>query len=401
MLRPLLHVAVPIVMSVLVATGVRSQTPTRLPSEPLSLPPAKTQPEAQRQLPPLPSRSATRLPLVGSWAYQLQNADLDALAASPFDLLVIDYSRTADDAGRYTADEIARLQKKPDGSRRIVLAYLSIGEAESYRGYWRDDWVEPLTVILGVVGNDAASRTSRAKNPLQRPASGRPRVLNIPSLTAPPWLGLENPHWAANYLVRYWDQAWQDIIFGSKDAELDRIVTAGFDGVYLDRVDAYLAAAKRPTARDEMIRFVLTLSKHARTSRPGFLIVPQNAEELLDSRDYVAAIDGIAKEDLFYGQARTDEDLNPEDQVRQALDRLGDARRRGLPVLVVEYVRAPAKQAAVRPRIVEHGFVPYFSVRALDQLLIYDESQAQPAAKDKASPPDKGQRPAVPGTTKR
>ena len=393
--RPLLHVAVPIVMAVLVATGVRSQTPTRLPSEPL----AKTQPEAPR--PPLPGRSSTRLPLPGSWAYQLQNADLEAIAASPFDLVVIDYSRTADDAGRYTAGEIARLQKKPDGSRRIVLAYLSIGEAESYRSYWRDHWVEPMTVIPGTVTNEPAGRTGRAKASQQRPATGRPRVLNIPTLTAPPWLGLENPQWPANYLVRYWDQAWQDIIFGSKEAELDRIVASGFDGVYLDRVDAYLAATKRPGARDEMIRFVLALAQHARTARPAFLIVPQNAEELLESPDYIAAIDGIAKEDLFYGQARTDEDPNPEDQVRQALDHLDDARRRGLPVLVIEYVRAPAKQAAIRPRILEHGFVPYFSVRALDQLVIYSESQVQPAAKDKAAPPDKGKRPAVPGNTKR
>ncbi len=383
MLRSLLHVAVAMVVSGLVATGVRSQTPSRLPTEPLPLPLNKSHSEASR--PPLPGRSSTRLPLVTSWAYQLQNADLDALAASPFDLLVIDYSRTADDAGRYTATEIARLQKKPDGSRRIVLAYLSIGEAESYRGYWRDDWVEPMTVILGAVGNDPAGRTGRAKAPLQRPATGRPRILNIPSLTAPPWLGLENPHWSSNYLVRYWDPAWQDIIFGSREAELDRIVAAGFDGAYLDRVDAYLAATKRAGAREEMIRFILALSRHARTLRQNFLIVPQNGEELLESPSYVAAIDGIAKEDLFYGQARTDEDPNTEQQVRQALDYLDGVRRRGLPVLVVEYVRAPAKQAALRPRILDHGFVPYFSVRAHDQLMPHDE----------------GQRPAVPGNTQR
>lgn len=397
MLRPLLHVTVPLLMWVLVTSGVEAQGPTRLPSEPLPATPPRMQPEV-----PPASRSTTRLPPVASWAYQLQNANLDAIAASPFDLVVIDYSRSADDAGRYTADEIARLRRKPDGGRRIVLAYLSIGEAESYRGYWRDDWVEPLTVILGAVANDPAGRTGRAKAPLQRPATGRPRVLNFPSLTAPPWLGPENPSWSANYLVRYWDQTWQDIIFGSKDAELDRIVAAGFDGVYLDRVDAYLAAGKRATSRDEMVRFVLALAKHARALKPGFLIVPQNAEELLEEQAYFAAVDGIAKEDLFYGQARTDEDPNADEQVRQSLERLVDARRRGLPILVVEYVRAPAKQAAVRPRILEHGFVPYFSVRALDQLVTYDDSQnPPPAAKDKAQPPDKGQRPAGPGSAKR
>jgi len=39
--------------------------------------------------------------------------------------------------------------------------------------------------------------------------------------------------------VRYWDPNWQYIICGSSDSYVNRIVNAGFDGVYLDLVDEY------------------------------------------------------------------------------------------------------------------------------------------------------------------
>ena len=70
---------------------------------------------------------------IKSWGYQLQKPDADAIAASPYDLVVIDYSKTGEDEEAFTPDDLRRMQVKPDGSRRIVLAYLSIGEAESYR----------------------------------------------------------------------------------------------------------------------------------------------------------------------------------------------------------------------------------------------------------------------------
>ena len=44
------------------------------------------------------------------------------------------------DANALTAADLARLRVKPDGSRRVVLSYLSIGEAENYRYYWNKSW---------------------------------------------------------------------------------------------------------------------------------------------------------------------------------------------------------------------------------------------------------------------
>jgi cysteinyl-tRNA synthetase len=88
---------------------------------------------------------------------------------------------------------------KHGGQRRIVLSYLSIGEAEDYRNYWNEEWyVEP-----------------------------------------PAWLRLENKDWKGNYEVLYWDKNWQNIIYGTPNSYCQQILNEGFDGVFLDKVDAF------------------------------------------------------------------------------------------------------------------------------------------------------------------
>jgi cysteinyl-tRNA synthetase len=119
---------------------------------------------------------------------------LAAAAATDFDLLVID--PLANDWA-VSPDDLTPLRRKASGGRRLVLCYLSIGEAEDYRPYWRKEWKK----------------------------------------TPPPFLGPENPDWKGNYAVRYWDPGWQSLIAG-KDG-LGRVVAAGFDGAYLDKVDEF------------------------------------------------------------------------------------------------------------------------------------------------------------------
>ena len=75
---------------------------------------------------------------------------------------------------------------------------MSIGEAEDYRWYWQNSW---------------------NKNP--------------PAFMCP-----ENPEWKGNYKVKYWYLSWQEIICGT-DSYLSKILLAGFDGVYLDIIDAF------------------------------------------------------------------------------------------------------------------------------------------------------------------
>jgi cysteinyl-tRNA synthetase, unknown class len=212
----------------------------------------------------------------------------------------------------------------------VLLAYLSIGEAERYRPYWKQEWYG--------------------------------------ARTKPSWLGTENRKWVGNFAVKYWDEAWQQLIFGGGDAYLDHILAQGFDGVYLDRADAYFDWEKsRPSARTDMADFIARLTAYAREKNPQFLIVMQNAEELIEDPLVLDAIDGIAKEDLLYGVRRAEEPNKPGD-VDWSIDLLKQAQKAGRKVLVVEYLKDPAKIAAAAGRIREEGFVPYFAPRKLDCL---------------------------------
>ena len=276
-----------------------------------------------------------------SFAYQLQGldgADLDLapLVASDFDLFVIDYSRDGSEDGAFGREEIADLK----AGGRVVLAYLSIGEAESYRYYWEQRWA-----------------------PAGQPAEA-----------APPWLGPTNPAWEGNYKVRYWDDDWQRLI----DRYLDRIIDAGFDGVYLDIIDAYeffgpgSEAAEREDAAPLMASLVERIAGHARERGPDFLVVPQNGPAILDALDreqadrYLAAIDGIAAEDSFYF-GPLDED-NPLEVQAETLAQPGRFRRTGLLVPAVDYLTDEAKAADFCRRARAEGFVPLPGVRALDRL---------------------------------
>jgi cysteinyl-tRNA synthetase len=78
------------------------------------------------------------LATVKSWGYQLQNVLIDSLADSLVDLLVIDYSLDGTADKEISPQEIGKIQ----GKGKIVLAYLSIGEAEDYRFYFRRGWLQ-------------------------------------------------------------------------------------------------------------------------------------------------------------------------------------------------------------------------------------------------------------------
>ena len=315
---------------------------------------------AQRQGP-------TRIALkdVDTWAYQLQHIVPRLVAKDGFDVLVVDYSRDGTDAGALSRDDVATLRKRVGQPDRIILAYLSIGEAEDYRYYWNAGWSEQTASV---------STPARPRGFLGAPdgaSLGMPdKGAALAKLTAaaPPWLADENPEWRGNYLVRYWDETWQSIIFGAPSSYLDKIIAAGFDGVYLDKIDANDDwQSTRPTAEREMVDFVKKLAIHARARSPGFLIVPQNGEELLEFPDYVQIIDAIAKEDLLFGGAsRKDGVMNPELEVLKSKRHLDKARRAKRPVLAVEYLDQLEQILSARQRLRSYGYIPFFARRALD-----------------------------------
>jgi cysteinyl-tRNA synthetase len=281
--------------------------------------------------------SASVLKAATSWGYQLQDLDVGKAAGSPFDLLVIDYAKDGDDDTALKPGEVERLKRRPDGGRRLVLAYLSIGEAESYRGYWRKEW-------------------KRQK---------------------PEWLLGENPEWEENYAVCFWDAGWQALLCGSPAALLDRIIGQGFDGVYLDKCDVTedlrehekAAARTRKDLEGDMVDLVGRLAAYARRKEPGFLVVMQNAETLLERPALRGIIDAVAKEELLFG-LEDPEKPNSRDDISWARERLDLMRREGKPVFVVEYLNNRAKKAKAAEMAHDLGYVLYISDkdRELDRL---------------------------------
>lgn len=261
---------------------------------------------------------------VRSWGYQLQKVNVDAVANSPFDVMVIDYSKDGSDDHVFATDEIERMQVKPDGMRRLVLSYMSIGEAESYRYYWNPDW----------------------------------------TTNKPAWLLDENPDWPENYSVAYWDPSWQSLFYGGGTSYIDRLIDAGFDGVYLDKCDVFedlqarnkKVAASRGDLEGDMVAFVQRLSHYAKSRNPRFAIVMQNAEVLLEHEALREAIDGVAKEELLYGYD-TPEKANPKDEVTFSKRALDLALSSGRTVFVVEYLNDTGKIRQATQTIDGYGYI--------------------------------------------
>jgi cysteinyl-tRNA synthetase len=129
-----------------------------------------------------------------------------------------------------------------------------------------------------------------------------------------------------------------------------------------------------------MIAFVTALAAHARALKPGFLVVPQNGEELLDDAAYRATIDAIAKEDLLFGDARPKRPNKPE-RIADSLGHLENLHRDRKPIFVVEYIDKPEDVASARKRIEDLGFIPHFAIRRLDTMRAGDLPPPKPAKK--------------------
>jgi len=135
--------------------------------------------------------------LINPQIYSSKADFINAVTSTNYDLLIMDLF--FDETTEFTASEITQLRNKVNGGKRLVVSYMSIGEAEDYRYYWQSGW-----------------------------DSGDPSFIDD-----------ENPDWAGNYKVRFWEPEWQQIIFGNDNSYTKKIMNAGFDGVYLDIIEAF------------------------------------------------------------------------------------------------------------------------------------------------------------------
>jgi len=134
--------------------------------------------------------------LINGDNYPSKTDFIKAVSETDYDLLIIDIFH---DGKAWSSGEVEQFKQKAGGGRRLVISYMSIGEAEDYRYYWSSLW----------------------------------------EYDKPHWMAGENPDWDGNYKVRYWDPEWKRIIYGNNNSYLKKIIDAGFDGVYLDIIDAF------------------------------------------------------------------------------------------------------------------------------------------------------------------
>ncbi len=200
---------------------------------------------------------------ITSWAYWLQGPSIAALAESPYDLIVMDYSADGTDKRKFLAKDISVLHKFD----KTVLSYFSIGEAEEYRFYWQKKWKD---------------------NP-------------------PNFLGPENPDWTGNYKVKYWREDWWET---GLRPYLDRILEAGFDGVYLDIIDGYWFWHEQGvdvnSTADDMVKLIKRIADYCRAKAgKDFIVCPQNGLGIINDcspvyRDlYLKTVNMVGLESLL------------------------------------------------------------------------------------------------------
>ncbi len=299
-----------------------------------------------------------RLATVTTWMYQLQNLnDTEAskvLAATGYDMLVIEPGNTFAEDAYDTQALIGELRHKPDGSPRILLAYIDIGQAEDYRAYWGKEWRAPKG---------------------ERPGNPDFIIINDPD------------GWSGNYPVAYWRQEWKTLWLGEHGI-ITTLARLGFDGVYLDWVEGYdeesvvkVAQEEGRDAEMEMVLFIEEIGSIGRAVNASFMVVAQNAPYLIDSfpKRYATAIDAVAMEDTWFngeGDAQWDDskagDLHThhEDdyetparliQYRKYLDL-------GIPVFSIDYCVSKDNAARVYNEARAAGLIPLVTRVSLSRM---------------------------------
>ena len=321
---------------------------------------------------PREAAAGSSLDEVTHWFYfldvNLHDDTIDAITESTYDMVVFDFIPSEENNTDFHMAQVVDTWHRAEHPK-LVIAYIDIGQAESFRTYWQPEW----------------------------------------EIGSPEWIVSGDPDgWEGNYPVAYWWEDYQSIWLG-QDGYLQAILDAGFDGIYLDWVEAYsnesiIAKAKEDGVdpRQQMILWVGSMAGFARAQDPNFIVIGQNAAELVESEQYAAIIDAISQEQTWFdGGAnndppgdcplpRTDADIETEDyedSLSRACFKLYEefpdstlhvssdeylyylemARDRGLTVFTIDYALEPENVDWVYETSRSYGFIPFTSSRPLNE----------------------------------
>lgn len=172
-----------------------------------------------------------------SWGIQLQgyekNDSFKKIQASRKSLWVVD------------PDALSSFQVKAlKGNGKKLIAYLSVGEAEGYRRYFKS---LPKDLILN-----------------------------------------ENPNWKDNFTVKFWEKDWEKTLL----KELSQIQEKGFDGIFLDIIDAFERFPDKKEKAEAMADLVQKISEKARKKNDDFIVILQNGIQI---RNYLERPEALLK----------------------------------------------------------------------------------------------------------
>jgi len=312
-----------------------------------------------------------KLSQVKYWAYQIQGienpGEVEELYNSNYDMLVIDPTRTdwsSNDTKNFETKSMVKQLKSSQASdeihNKLVIAYVNIGEAEDWRWYWKwSKW-----------------------------AYFGPRPKNLPEYVLVP----DPDGWSGNFPVAYWDPEWKNTVIHGENHDfntyrdyksmIDEVIDDGFDGVYLDWVEAYeneavIAEAKKQ-GKDpelEMINFIIEIRNYAKSRDPDFLIIQQNGVGLCEGHpELFSSIDGISQEAIWYDGTAFD-DWNAEDGYDVPTDPLLTDhyinylkmyQNAGVPVFNCEYALIYSADAYKKSNNL--GFIAYCTRRSLSNI---------------------------------
>ena len=208
----------------------------------------------------------------------------------------------------------------------ILIAYVSLGQAENYRAYW-------------------------------------------PKVEKEPWIIKKDPHWSGSYWVDVRNPRWRALILYEV---IPQIIAQGFDGLFMDTLDTASDLEEiSPTEYFGSAKAMAEFVKEIHETYPKLLLISNNAYEILPqiapylNGFLVEGINSIL--DLNKGGITFVDPERRENRI-QILHKL--MREYKLPVFTLDYVgqndRASAERCFIESR--KLGFKPYVSEADRDRI---------------------------------
>jgi len=207
----------------------------------------------------------------------------------------------------------------------IKIAYISLGEAETYRSYWS-------------------------------------------KIAHKPWVIAENENWAGNYFIDISSSEWQELIINSV---IPNIIEKGFQGLFLDTLDtAYYLAKEIPgekyhNSKENMILLVRKIKE----SYPDLMLISNNGFFILD--EIAPYLSAALSESIYMGIDFENNSYKamPASETAYKIERLLKIQSdNNLPIFIIDYTDDVNIRKTVSAKIKELNFKPYIARKRLNNI---------------------------------